>query len=119
VTAFDYNALMHALWENGRMRADKRLGRASADPSGPLENLSDGSPFFAFACVLGLAFGIAGWVVASTVSGILVPVCSGSSLLLGALGTRSRFRALGFAGVVMGLLLLPAAIRIVRQLVGA
>jgi hypothetical protein len=98
---------------------DRRRERASMNRSKPLEDPIEGSAVFALACILGLAFGIAGWVVASTVSGILVPVCSGSSLLLGALGTRSRFRALGFAGVVMGLLLLPAAIRIVRQLVGA
>ena len=119
MTAFDYNALMHALWERGRMRADKRLGRAAPDPYGPLEGLSEGSPFFAFACVLGLAFGIAGWVIASTVSGVLVPVCSGCSLLLGALGFRSRLRVLGFAGVLMGVVLLPTAIRIILQAFGA
>jgi hypothetical protein len=74
-------------------------------------------PFYKAAAFIGLICGIAGWVLASTRPGVLVPVCATSAILFGLLGVRSSFRSLGLLGFIMGMFLLPNAVSTVLHVI--
>ena len=78
--------------------------------SRPISVPDDPRWFFTFASIFGLGLGIAGWVLASTYTGILVPVCACLAIVFGLLGVRSKLRSLGLIGFVMGMFLVPRAI---------
>lgn len=75
--------------------------------------------FFTVAGILGLVFGIMGWVLASTYPGVLIPVCAVLAIILGLLGVRSKMRSLGLIGFVMGMFLLPNAITTLIRMFGS
>jgi len=87
--------------------------------SRPISISDDPRRFFTLASIFGLGLGIAGWVLASTHPGILVPVCACLAIVFGLLGVRSKLRSLGLIGFVMGMFLLPNAVSTLIRIFGS
>jgi len=95
----------------------KQAAPPEGKPNQPFAGWASPHPFFRVAALVGLVAGIAGWVLASTRPGILIPVCAVSAILFGVLGVRSPYRSLGLLGFIMGMFLLPNAASTVLRLI--